>query len=1077
MTPATTHPLLISLNTDKRARKRAASSLWTNCLLCGSSSAHCGAPVLIFGYLHLCNVVVTRARVLATALLFSACTAWAVDPSTHLTQYSHGVWRIQDGLFAGAPKAIAQTTDGYLWIGTATGLFRFDGVRFVLWTDFAHQKQLASAEVSTLMGARDGSLWIGASYGLFRWKANTLSQYSTQDGFVRQIIETREGAIWLARDRYADQGGALCQVQGRELHCYSSRDGVPLPYAVPLVEDAIGNLWIGGGAKLVRWQPASSTVWTLEALRKSEGLEGVTALAVDRNNSLWVGISHPGSGLGLKLFRDGVWKTFSSSELNGSRLTVSKLFLDRDDALWIGTEDQGIYRIVEGKVDHFGSADGLSGDKITDLFQDHEGTIWVATSKGIDNFRDLPVVTLSRREGLHSDGAQSVSFSSDGTVWIGNVGALDAWRHGAITSTPPKDGLPGQDVTSLLEDPSGGLWLGIDNGLFHFERGKFAPAIKPGGPNIVVAMTNGADGSVWAVAASATTSNLVRIHNSHLRVRQTFPPEESVLALAIDPRGRIWIAGDKLRYLDDSGETTLSAFGPRYGYIRNIAVDGDDVVWFGATKGLVGFRDGQLQAMTTSNGLPCERINALILDNHRSLWLYAQCGLIKIDHSELEKWWHHPDVQVKTTVFDAMDGFQGGPSPFRPAATKSSDGRLWFVNGSVVQTINPDHVYLNELPPPVHIEQFIANTTNYSLEDSIRLAKLSRNIEIKYTALSFVVPQRVRFRYKLDGYDTDWQEAGTRRSAFYTNLRPGTYKFLVIACNDGGVWNKKGAAVTFVVPPAWYQTMWFRLLALLLLALLAYAFYLLRMRQYAIAMRARFNERLDERLRIARELHDTLLQSFHGLMFQFQAARNMLPRRPKSAMQALDEAILTTEKAIAEGRDAIQDLRPELATRHDLAELLTAVGQELAGAHAANGHFPSFGVTIEGQQQRLPPTLQDEIYRIGREVIRNAIQHADARRIEVEIRYDERELRLRIRDDGKGIDLEVLGASGRPGHWGLPGIRERAKRIRSRLEFWTEAGAGTEVELRVPASIAYEKQRGGNRFRFVRRGGSDGGRS
>ena len=1013
-------------------------------------------------------------RILLTALLFGASTAWAVDPATHLTQYSHRAWRLQDGFFAGAPTAIAQTTDGYLWIGTANGLFRFDGVSFVSWADIAPQKQLGSAEVSALLGARDGGLWIGAAYRLFRWKDNTLSQYTTRDGRVNSIIETGKGAIFLARDRYSDEDGGLCQFRDGGVHCYGRRYGIPLPYATSLTEDATGNVWTSAVTQLVRWQPASSTVWTLKVVKQAEGLDGIQALAVDRNDSLWVGINRPESGLGLEQFRNGVWKTFRSPNLNGSKIAVSRLFVDRDGALWVGTEDQGIYRIFDGKADHFDSADGLSGNRIAALFQDHEGTIWVATSKGIDSFHDLPVVTLSRREGLHADGAQSILSSADGTTWIGNEGALDASRHGNVTSILPKDGLPGREVTSLLEDPAGGLWLGIDTGLFRYVRGRFVPVIKPRGANVVFAMTRGPDGSVWASTAGPTSRTLVQIHDSHLLVRQSFASQDAALALATDPHGGIWIAGDKLRYLDDSGETTLSAFGPRYGYIRNIAIDGGEFAWFAATNGLVGTRSGQLQSMTTANGLPCNSINTLIFDSHRSLWLYAQSGLIKIDHSELERWWRQPDVQVKTTVFDALDGFQGGPSSFRPAATKSSDGRLWFVNGNVVQTINPDHVYLNELPPPVHIEQVIADAKNYSPENSMRLAKLCRNIEVRYTALSFVEPRRVRFRYKLDGYDTDWQEAGTRRSAFYTNLRPGSYKFLVTASNNSGVWNKQGAALSLVVPPAWYQTTWIRLLALLLLALLTYAFYLLRMREYAAAMKERFNERLDERVRIARELHDTLLQSFHGLMFQFQAARNLLPRRPESAMEALDEAILTTEKAIAEGRDAIQDLRPELIAQHDLAELLTATGQELTDTQVRNGRLPSFRVIVEGKPWRLPLTVQEEIYRIGREAIRNAFHHAVANRIEVEIRYDEHELRLRIRDDGEGIDSEVLEASGRPGHWGLPGIRERAQRIGSRLDFWTEAGAGTEVELRVPAAMAYEAKRNEHGFRLFRKGGSNG---
>jgi signal transduction histidine kinase len=296
----------------------------------------------------------------------------------------------------------------------------------------------------------------------------------------------------------------------------------------------------------------------------------------------------------------------------------------------------------------------------------------------------------------------------------------------------------------------------------------------------------------------------------------------------------------------------------------------------------------------------------------------------------------------------------------------------------------------------------------------------------------------------------------------------------VIASNNDGVWNEQGAEFAFVISPAWYQTLWSYLFFASLAVILCYLLYLVRLQQYAASIRMRFDERLDERTRIARELHDTLLQSFHGLMFQFQAARNLLPRKPEPAMQALDEALLATEQALAEGRDAIHDLRLEAATQQDLAEFLNAAGQELSGAHAGNGHPPSFRVIVEGKPHRLAPTLQDEIYRIGREVMRNAFHHAVASRIEVEIRYDEGQLRLRIRDDGKGIDPKFLEAGGSPGHWGLPGIRERAQRIGSQLEFWSEAGAGTEVELRIPAAIAYEKPRDTHRFRWFHTRGSNG---
>jgi signal transduction histidine kinase len=368
------------------------------------------------------------------------------------------------------------------------------------------------------------------------------------------------------------------------------------------------------------------------------------------------------------------------------------------------------------------------------------------------------------------------------------------------------------------------------------------------------------------------------------------------------------------------------------------------------------------------------------------------------------------------------------------------------------------------------VEQITADRKTYwqnlfgDATSQVRLPPRVRDLEIDYTALSFVAPEKVRFRYRLEGRDRDWEDAGTRRQAYYTDLAPGNYHFHVAACNNSGVWNEAGDTLDFYITPAYYQTLWFRFVCAAALLALIWALYQYRLHQIELEFGLRLDERVGERTRIARELHDTLLQSFHGLMFRIQAARNLLPRRPEDAMQALDGILTRAEEAIAESRNAIHDLRAEASAQNDLAHLLTAVGPELAGSGAALAGAPNFSVTVEGERQAVSPVLQDEVYRIACEVLRNAFRHAGARQIEAEIHYDARLLRVRIRDDGRGLDPQVLKEGGRAGHWGLPGIRDRAKRIGAQLDFWSEAGAGTEVQLTVPGSIAYAASSGRRRW-------------
>jgi signal transduction histidine kinase len=390
--------------------------------------------------------------------------------------------------------------------------------------------------------------------------------------------------------------------------------------------------------------------------------------------------------------------------------------------------------------------------------------------------------------------------------------------------------------------------------------------------------------------------------------------------------------------------------------------------------------------------------------------------------------------------------------------------------------IDPDNLAGNSVVPPVQVEQVIADRKIYSPHTRLRLPALTRDLEIDYTALSLAVPQKVQFRYKLEGYDRDWQDGGTRRQAFYGKLFPRNYTFRVRACNNSGLWNEAGASLDFSVLPAFYQTNWFRSLCAVGFLALLWGIYQLRVRQLQRQFNIGLESRVNERTRIARELHDTLLQNFHGLMFQFQAASNLLLRRPDEAKKSLDDAIIETKKAITESRNAIQGLRSEPIAKGNLGELLMSTSRELADANGSE-HQPVFDLIEEGERRTLSPTVSNDICRTALEIIRNAYQHAHARRIEAEIRYGDSMFRLRIRDDGQGIEPKVLKEGGRLGHWGLRGVRERADRIGARLEVWSEPGNGTEVQLLIPAAIAYESFRDSYRAKWFQKAKSRAKRS
>ncbi len=984
--------------------------------------------------------------------LFAANSAWAVDPSRYISQYAHTAWRIQDGVFSGTPNAISQTTDGYVWVGTESGLVRFDGVRFVPWTP-PDGKHLPSSDVTSLLGARDGSLWIGMEGGLSHWDNRNLTTYLIEPTRINSIIEDRNGTVWFVRSRLSEASeGGLCQIIGTGVRCYGKANGMSgSDGAASLVEDSLGSLWIGSDTAVVRWKPGSSNAFSLTELKSKQGIDGATGLAANPDGSIWVGIDLAGRGLGLQQIVQGTRKPFVIPELDGSTLQVVGLFLDHENTLWIGTQNHGIYRVRGRKVDRFYSADGLTSDSVNRFYEDREGNLWVSTTKGIDCFRDVRVATFSTHEGLATPEVDSVLATQDGTVWIGGDSSLDAIHTDGVFSVQAGKALPGNQVTSLLEDHLGQLWVGVDRTMTIYKNGRFSRVDRRDGTPIglVVGMTEDVDNNIW-IETTGPPRTLIRIHD--LKVQEEFPVPKLPAArkVAADPKGGIWLGlmnGDLARYRH--GNTEIFPF--KHGddsRVNQLILSSDGSVLGATPLGVVGWKEGKQQTLTVRNGLPCDVVYALIEDSHGDLWLYTQCGLVEITSTELQRWWQQADVTLQLRIFDAFDGVQPGRAPFGGAA-RSPDGRLWFANGVVLQVIDPDHLIGNAIPPPVHIEGLIADRKKYPFGKDLRLPPLTRDLEIDYTALSFVVPQKVRFRYRLEGRDAAWQEPGTRRQAFYSDLHPGRYRFQVIACNNDGVWNEAGASLDFSVAPAWYQRNWFRALCLVSAGFIVCVVYRLRVRQISRAISARFDERLAERTRMARDLHDTFLQTIQGS--KLVADHALKPSTDPAQMRgALEQLSVWLERATQEGRTALNSLRTATAQTNDLAQALQRVTKDDVIPSSMAVTF-----SVVGDSREMHPIVRDEIYRIGYEAIRNSCMHSEASQLEVELRYGH-DLALRVSDNGTGID-PAIADGGKDAHFGLQGMRERAARIGGYLTLGSSSNSGTEIKLVVPGGIVFRK--------------------
>ena len=1000
-----------------------------------------------------CRSTLKRAPHFMLVLLLSPL-AFGLNPALDVSQYGHFSWKYRDGFTRGEIQNIAQTPDGYLWLGTAFGLYRFDGIKPVQW-QLPPNQSLPSSNILRLAAARDGTLWIGTRNGLASWKNGQLTQYAELAGLnIPAIIESHDGSIWAAGR--AGMDGKLCEIRGDTVRC-EARDGDQRVFG--LHEDRKRNLWAGTLTGVWRWKPGPPEFYSVPG--EPDGIQG---LADEDDGALL--ITTTGA---VKRIADGKVQAAYPYPASMREVKTTCLLLDHDGGLWIGTAARGIVHVHQGKTDVFSQSDGLSGEYVYTQFEDREGNVWVATSNGLDRFREVPVVTYSANQGLSSTPSGSVLAAKDGSVWFGTRDGLNRLWNGQETVYRPSgvragagvreiavSGLPNGGVGTLFQDSHGRIWVSSQTGIGYLDNDRFVLTSVPGG--YVHTIAGDPAGNVWFA-----NKNLGLFRWSPgIEIQEipwtTFGGNDNGGPLAADPQGGVWLGFSKGGVgLFRDGQVRVSysaANGLGEGPVNDLRFDTEGALWIASDGGLSRLKDGRITTLTSKNGLPCDAVHWTIEDA-ASVWLGMPCGLVRVARAELDG-----RSTIHPIVFDSSDGVRslalaGG---YTPHASKSLDGKLWFATADGLGGVDPGHLPFNKLPPPVHVESVKINGKDVAPEEGLKLSHSSNELEIRYTALSFTNPDRVQFRYMLEGKDKDWRDAGTERLALYGGLAPRHYRFRVMASNNDGVWNEAGAAWNFTIVPAYYQTLWFQGLVILAAAGMLWFLHWLRLRQMARHFNVQLEARIGERTRIARDLHDKLLQSFQGVLLKFSAARFMLPDRPIEAGDMLDGVIEQARDAITEGRDAVQGLRSATLANTEMAQAITIVGDGLCADHAGPD-CPGFRVQVEGASRELARVVRDEIYRIGIEALRNAFRHSHAKQIEVEIHYDRRQFRMRIRDDGKGIDPKILGEGGRKGHHGLPGMQERARLAGGRLGVWSKPDSGTEIELTVPGAIAYGKSR------------------
>ncbi|HEX8282768.1 MAG TPA: two-component regulator propeller domain-containing protein [Pyrinomonadaceae bacterium] len=983
------------------------------------------------------HALATLTGLLLALLLSGGGRVGALSTAGGLGQLGRRAWQTENGLPQNTVHSVIQDFEGYVWVATEEGLARFDGVNFVVF-DKQNTPQLRSNDVRSLMAQGQGNvLWASTAAGLSRRDAGGWTTFTTEQGLagddVVSAYEARGGAVWVATS------SGLSRLREGAWTSYTTRDGLADDDVQALAEDltdTTGAMWVGTAEGLSRFADGKFTNYGA-----ADGLPGgVSAIERGADGSLWLG-----TGAGLCLYKGGRFETYTTRDgLPDDR--VISLRASRDGGLWVGTA-AGAALFRDGRFERFSEGDPLADGIVLSVFEDREGSLWLGTeSGGLHQLRGRKFTTYSTREGLSSDLVKAIYEDGAGQVWVGTYGAgLNLLHGGEVKTFTTKDGLASNIVLALFSDQVGDLWVGTPDGLSRYRAGRFETFTSADGlPNdFVRSIYADRSGALWI----GTRGGLARLKDGEFTTYTTRDglTSDFVGTVYEDAAGNLWVGtlGGLSKFAGGRFTSYTSKDGLPETAVIAIHGDAEGRVWVGTNGGGLGLLDGgKFHSFTSRDGLPNDTVYRILEDAHGRLWMSCKKGIFSIAKSELAEFAARGAGSLSPVVYGTADGMptrecSGGG---HPSGWRGRDGRLWFTTIKGVAMIDPERVALNNEPPPVVVEEVRVDGELVPSGARRELEPGSSRFDFHYAGLSFVAPEKVRYRYKLEGFDDDWVDGGDRRVAYYTNLGPGEYKFLVAASNNDGVWSRAPASFDFRLRPHFYRTYWFYALSALALALLAWQLYALRLRQ----VRARFDAVLAERNRIAREIHDNLAQEILGVSVQLEIVARMMNVSADSARTHLDRARQLVRGSIAEARRYVWDLRSQTLDDRDLPTALAEMARRLTADSGVQTQFQ-----LGGTFRPLPRQVENNLLRIAQEAVNNAVRHARARTIYVNLFFDAAGVRLSVRDDGRGFDPGREDGA-RAGHFGILGMRERAEEMGGTLSVESRPGGGSEVAVGVP---------------------------